>query len=396
MISGRKEVAMIQNLDVLSFAPFGRIQRDRNRANQERIPEGIEQMITITAPDTRGFTTRGPLLLDFDSGMAVLAVMAEDETFQFFYLDKPVWLNTGIRFALLPYQLSCTVRMLVVGELWPEETELSVSVRDLVMSRRLQVERVYTFFYHDKESGFFFRGESHSMLELTYVDKGSFHSVAGGQDLLLEQGDVAIYGPEQWHMQYADPGCAPSYITITFDLTGESLQHLLNRKFRMPERGIRILKQMLKERDNEDPYTSDMLISLLSQLLLTILRGAREDEHIPLRTDNSINSENEMVSRAQKYISDNVRTKLSVPMLAKAVGVSTSYLTALFHKNLQISPGEYIRRAKLQESKIMIREGKLNFTEISRQLQYSTVHHFSRQFKEKFGITPTEYARSIR
>lgn len=88
--------------------------------------------------------------------------------------------------------------------------------------------------------------------------------------------------------------------------------------------------------------------------------------------------------------------KLSVPMVAREVGVSPSYLTALFHKNLQISPGEYIRRAKLQESKLMIREGKMNFTEIAQVLQYSTVHHFSRQFKEKFGITPTEYARSIR
>ena len=387
---------MVQNLDVLSFAPFGRIQRDTRQQGAVRATEEKERMITVTTPDSRGFTALEPVLLDFDTGMAVLAVMTEDETFRFFYLDKPVWVNSGVRFALLPYQLECSVRMSISGEQWPEETVLAVSVRDLALSRRIQVERVYTFFYHDKESGFFFRGESHSMLELTYVDKGTVHSVAGGQDLLLEQGDVAIYGPDQWHMQYADPGCAPSYITITFDLTGESLQHLLNRKFRMPERGIKILKQMLKERDNEDPYTGDMLISLLSQLLLTVLRGATQDEAQPLRTDSSIHNENEMVSRAQKYISDNVRVKLSVPMVSKAVGVSSSYLTALFHKNLQISPGEYIRRAKLQESKIMIREGKLNFTEISRQLQYSTVHHFSRQFKEKFGITPTEYARSIR
>mgnify|MGYP001903295242 len=44
----------------------------------------------------------------------------------------------------------------------------------------------------------------------------------------------------------------------------------------------------------------------------------------------------------------------------------------------------------------MIRENDLNFTEIAAQLHYSTVHHFSRQFKEKFGITPTEYAKSVR
>ena len=63
---------------------------------------------------------------------------------------------------------------------------------------------------------------------------------------------------------------------------------------------------------------------------------------------------------------------------------------------MQNSPGEYIRRINLEESKKLIREGKMNFTQIAAQLQYSTVHHFSRQFKEKFGLTPTEYARAIR
>jgi AraC-like DNA-binding protein len=51
---------------------------------------------------------------------------------------------------------------------------------------------------------------------------------------------------------------------------------------------------------------------------------------------------------------------------------------------------------KLQESKQMIRENSMNFTQIAETLQYSTVHHFSRQFKEKFGITPSEYAKSVR
>ena len=115
-----------------------------------------------------------------------------------------------------------------------------------------------------------------------------------------------------------------------------------------------------------------------------------------LQTANSVHSENEIIRQAQQYISSHIREKLSVPLVARQVDVSPSYLTALFHKNLQISPGEYIRRIKLQESKQMIRENNLNFTEIAAALQYSTVHHFSRQFKEKFGITPTEYARSVR
>ena len=109
-----------------------------------------------------------------------------------------------------------------------------------------------------------------------------------------------------------------------------------------------------------------------------------------------MHSDNEIIQRAQQYISEHIRQKLSVPAVAAQVEVSPSYLTALFHKHLQISPAEYVRRIKLQESKQMIREHSMTFTEIASALQYSTVHHFSRQFKEKFGITPSEYAKSVR
>ena len=102
------------------------------------------------------------------------------------------------------------------------------------------------------------------------------------------------------------------------------------------------------------------------------------------------------LSRTLQYVADHVCDKLSVEIVSREVGVSASHLTALFHRQMNISPGEYIRRIKLQESKQMIRENDLNFTEIAAQLHYSTVHHFSRQFKEKFGITPTEYAKSVR
>ena len=138
-----------------------------------------------------------------------------------------------------------------------------------------------------------------------------------------------------------------------------------------------------------------MILSLLQDLLILLMREESSDDE-KLQSSNSVNSENDIVRRAMQYISTHVREKQSVPIVAKNVDVSPSYLTSLFHKHLQISPGEYIRRIKLQESKQMIREGSMNFTEISEALQYSTVHHFSRQFKEKFGITPSEYAKSVR
>jgi AraC-like DNA-binding protein len=233
------------------------------------------------------------------------------------------------------------------------------------------------------------------MLELTYVDRGSLHSVADGQDLLLEQGDMVIYTANQWHMQYSDVNVAPRFVTISFELIGSDLMVLRNKKLKASQQAVTILHQMLRELERSEEYATDMILALLSQLVLVLLRqqGAPEEK---LKSSNRLHSENEIVQRAQQYISARLRQKLTVPMVAEGIGVSPSYLTALFHKNLQISPAEYIRRLKLQESKQMIRENSMTFTEIAQALQYSTVHHFSRQFKEKFGITPTEYAKSLR
>ena len=233
------------------------------------------------------------------------------------------------------------------------------------------------------------------MPELTYVDQGELHSVADGQDLLLKQGDIAISGPNQWHMHYADTGVAPRFVTITFDMEGMDITPLLNRKFTAPQQAVALIQQMLREQERMDNFSSEMILAHLSTLILILLRHAETPESKP-KSVNAVHAENEIIRRAQQFISAHVREKLSVPMVSKTVKVSPSYLTALFHKNLQISPGEYIRRIKLQESKQMIREGSMNFTEIAAALQYSTVHHFSRQFKEKFGITPTEYAKSVR
>ena len=44
----------------------------------------------------------------------------------------------------------------------------------------------------------------------------------------------------------------------------------------------------------------------------------------------------------------------------------------------------------------MIRDEQMNFTQIAEALGYSSIHYFSRQFKKLAGMTPSEYASSIR
>ena len=383
---------MIRNLNQMTFREYGAVVPERNRS--DKAAEMTQELsLSVDNARTALYIATADTRLRMHSGMSVLSVSLDGEKFENFYLDKSVNLREGVYFAVIPFMRDAVVNMVAAKQ--PEQAG-ERPCDSLRMDRRLRVGGIYTFYYQEREQGFLFPGEAHPMPELTYVDQGELHSVADGQDILLKQGDIAVFGPDQWHMHYADIGVAPGYITITFDLEGVDVTPLLNRKFAAPQPLVALLKQMLREQERMDEYSNDVLIAQLTQVMVLLLREAAAPTGTKLQTSNAVHSENEIIRQAQQYVSAHIREKLSVPLVAKQVDVSPSYLTALFHKNLQISPGEYIRRSKLQESKQMIRENEMNFTEIAAALQYSTVHHFSRQFKEKFGITPTEYAKSVR
>ncbi len=381
---------MIQNLNKLSFREYGLVSPQTPDQTGWQHPWNP---IVLLSEEHPVFRAAGDTWLTGDRGMAVLSVSQDRNQWRDFYLDKPVMVNAGLYFSLSAMEDSALVHL--ASPCRPESAGQRPRHRDYQIRPKLQIRHIATFFYQEKEQGFLFPGEAHPVVELTYVDQGSLHSVADGQDFLLEQGDLVLYGPNQWHMQYSDVEVAPRFLTVSFDAGDYDLRPLMNRKFRSPQKAISLLQKMLQEQERMDECSADMMLSYLTQVLL-LLQRQTDIKADPIKSTHCLTNENEIIRAAQQYITNNIRSRLSVPVVAKNTDVSPSYLTALFHKHLQIAPGEYIRRIKLQESKQMIREGNMNFTEIAAALQYSTIHHFSRQFKEKFGVTPTQYAKSIR
>ena len=375
---------MVRHLNPEGFRPFGAVLPEKggisHKPNHHSVflPEG-----TVSS-----YRTVGPLWVGAESGLSILSVSTDGEAFADFYLDKTVRIKSGIYVRLTGFggkasvQLGCVSMPLSLGQ--------KVSHRDFAVRPKVRVECLYTLFYQEKEAGFVFPGEAHPMVEILYTDKGSLHSVADGQDLLLQQGELVLYAPEQWHMQYADPDQAPCMVTISFWARGIAWEDLCNRRFAPDKEIAALVRQILREQEQGN---DDSVFSLLTLLLLHLQKKESKE-----KTDIQpvISGENTIIRKAQQYVQEHVAEKLNVPAVAEGIGVSASYLTALFHKHLEFSPAEYIRRIKLQESKQLIREGQMNFTEISEHLQYSTVHHFSRQFKQMFGMTPTEYAKSVR
>lgn len=80
--------------------------------------------------------------------------------------------------------------------------------------------------------------------------------------------------------------------------------------------------------------------------------------------------------------------------LVKKTGHGYSYLSKLFSSVESQTIEKYIILQKIEKVKELLSYKELSLSEISYELEYSSVQHLSSQFKKITGFTPTEFKKS--
>ena len=81
--------------------------------------------------------------------------------------------------------------------------------------------------------------------------------------------------------------------------------------------------------------------------------------------------------------------------LSEKLGYSYGYISNLFSEYTYTSIENFIILQKIERAKQIITTNELTFTEIAWKLNYSSVAHFSTQFKNATGLTPSAFQRII-
>ena len=97
---------------------------------------------------------------------------------------------------------------------------------------------------------------------------------------------------------------------------------------------------------------------------------------------------------ALKFIEKNYNNPLLTnTLIADECNISEVYLRKLFSKHLKTTPKQYISDIRLQKAKHLLSEGILKINAVAENCGFSNPYHFCRVFKEKTGLTPTEYIK---
>lgn len=290
-----------------------------------------------------------------------------------------------------------------------------MSYTALELNRPIRVDRIYSVHYFEYGPDYSFTGESHDFWELAYVDKGEVYITAGDEEKLLKKGQMIFHKPGEFHNIRATGKDAPNIVIISFECNAPAMEFFENRISSAGDNERVLLARIVEmagsafstplddplaerlERFDEVPFGAEQIIGIsLEYMLIELIR--RGENGTPVRPTSLIRerSQNEFLSRVQQYLEANIQRRLTLSDICRDNLVGRSYLQKVFREKTGGGAMEYFGNLKIKKAKEMIREGSHNFTEIAALLGYNSIHYFSRHFKKVTGMTPSEYASSVK
>jgi AraC family carnitine catabolism transcriptional activator len=95
-----------------------------------------------------------------------------------------------------------------------------------------------------------------------------------------------------------------------------------------------------------------------------------------------------VLKRAIKLMEENLEDALPIPRICERVGLSQRQLDRLFAEFVRKSPVLYYRDIRLDRARSLVTQTDMRLSEIAVASGFSSQTHFSRAYRERFGLAP--------
>jgi AraC family transcriptional regulator len=227
---------------------------------------------------------------------------------------------------------------------------------------------------------------SHPWLHLTMVREGHYCRKLGRRTDNYQAGSLTFLQTNDSHTDSYAPGSKCLHVVIPSEV-----EQRLTRDFGIqgtagqisPSLTARFSVALQREfgyADSESPLIVEaLLLDLVGRHLNTIRdRSSARPRWLGLLLD---------------YLDDTFEQEWSLQNIAAEMGVHPVYLCRTFSDHFDCTLGEYIRRQRVLRGWQLLAIGDSTLAEIASQSGFADQSHFTRAFKNYFGITPGESRR---
>jgi AraC-like DNA-binding protein len=140
-----------------------------------------------------------------------------------------------------------------------------------------------------------------------------------------------------------------------------------------------------------EPHGRAVLLGqgILSETELVELFGRMLTPGNPLPHRSSL-----LIKHALAYLHQHYHHQITRRQVAQAAGMSEDYLSRLFHRELGLSPWDYLNRLRIQQAKERLRESDDSIQMVARRVGFHDRAYFSRIFRMLTGVPPQAFRES--
>ncbi|MDX1301578.1 AraC family transcriptional regulator [Photobacterium sp.] len=221
----------------------------------------------------------------------------------------------------------------------------------------------------------------------------------GISEVKIMAGDAIYIPPNSWNKPNWDTDC--SVLSLLFGR--RQLGFSLVSKTKEQTNFYDIQKHSIQTRTG---HAIDHILSALNALSKEPLKQPM-DEHLLLAlmsycqtmlsipSDSSKKRSEDLYQGICIFIQENFHRAISRDAIAKRFNITPNHLSRLFRQQGHMRFADYITWVRIERAKFMLKKYAFRLHEVATRCGFQDVNYFYRVFKNKTGLTPSEYRSSV-
>lgn len=217
-----------------------------------------------------------------------------------------------------------------------------------------------------------------------YVKSGSVYSIVDGQRREIPARSFGMIDCCKPHIYGTSEGCEMYW--VHFDgVSARELCSVIMDSGMVPrhlDRSRRAIIDIFEKSEKHGGHLEEAeMHRLITNLLMEFLISA----------ELSSSDREDSIEEVRNYILDNPEKDLTLEVLAERARLSPYHFLRQFKENVGMTPHEYLISCRLNVARFYLVSSNATVKEIAFSCGFSGVSNFCTCFKQKLGITPSEY-----
>jgi len=224
----------------------------------------------------------------------------------------------------------------------------------------------------------------HEEAHLVLVTRGAYVSSAAGMPAVTDDAVLVLNPPgteHRDHFRQLDGRFMTVSIPVARWQACDEAGPLPAQPVRLGESALAhalLLRRELHDWDASSPLAAE---SLLADVCGDAARGLRERE----------GRGPAWLERARARLDDDPARTPALADLARLAGVHPVYFSRAFRRRYGCSPGDYLRRRRLERALGLLRTRNLPLAQVAAETGHADQAHFTRAFTRRYGISPGRF-----